>query len=121
MNGEVWPLPVDPFPEAVRPGTFVYYPHDALGSERGVIVQTAGSVELNGTNGAQDPYFADPTLDALFKGQLDRFAHPSSKHRLAKTLGTSVPAVAAGVLAIAYVSWSAERRRHMGSFERRTP
>jgi hypothetical protein len=120
MEGEVWPLPVDPFPEAVRPGKFVYYAHDALGSERGVIVQTAGSAELNGTNGAQDPYFADPALDAMFKEQLDRFEHPSSKHRLAKTLGTSIPAVTAGVLAIAYVSWSAERRRRTGSFERNT-
>lgn len=117
MDGEIWPLPVDPFPEAVRPGRFVYDPHDALGSKRGVIVQTAGSAELNGTNGAQEPYFADPALDALFKTQLDRFAQPSSRHRLAKTLGTGIPAVTAGVLAIAYVSWSAERRRRTGSFE----
>lgn len=121
MTGEIWPLPVDPFPEAVRPGKFVYYAHDALGSERGVIVQTEGSAELNGTNGAQDPYFVDPALDALFKEQLNRFAHPSSKHRLAKTLGTSIPAVTAGVLALVYIAWSAERRRRTGQLEGNPP
>lgn len=114
MDGEVWPLPVDPFPDALRPGKFVYYAHDALGSERGVIVQTEGSAELNGTNGAQDPYFADPALDALFKEQLNRFEHPPSKHRLAKTLATGIPAVTAGALAMVYVAWSAERRRRAG-------
>src|SRR4029079_15820120 len=111
MTGKIWPLPVDPFPKAIRPGEFTYYPHHALGSERGVIFQTAGSAEPNGPNGAQDPYFVDPLLDALFKQQLDRFEHPSSKHRLAKTLRVAVPAVILGVLAIAYVSWSAERQR----------
>lgn len=111
MNGEVWPLPVDPFPEAVRPGKFVYYPHDALGSDRGVIVLSQGSAQLDGSNGREDPYFASPALDAVFKQQMARFADRSSDHRLAKTLGAGIPAGLAGVLALAYVSWSTERRR----------
>ena len=83
----------------------------SLGSDRGVIVLSQGSAQLDGSNGREDPYFASPALDAVFKQQMARFADRSSDHRLAKTLGAGIPAGLDGVLALAYVSWSTERRR----------
>jgi hypothetical protein len=111
LQVEMWPLAVDPFPEAVRAAEFTYYAHDAQGSERGVLVMTQPGYELNGTNGAEEPYFATPALDAALKDQLNRIDRPASSHRLARTLGAGIPAVLFGVFAIAYVSWSAEKRR----------
>lgn len=114
MNVEIWPIGLDPFPEAVRPARYVYYARDASGSSPGVLVMTRQEAYANVGGIIVPPAYASPALDAELKAQLVRLtalsAHPSSA-RVARSLGVGIPAVSLGVLAIAYVSWDAERKR----------
>lgn len=66
----------DPFPEAVRPARYLYYPGDASGAGRGVLVQTQVGAVLNGTFGdLLPPFYAAPELDRVLN---DIEASPSA-------------------------------------------
>lgn len=121
MDVEMWPTGIDPFPEAVQPARYVYYPHDASGSALGVLVMTQQQAYANAFGGGTEPpVYASPALDAALKAQLARLTNGSersSRAHLAKSLGVGVPAVLLGVLAIAYVSWDAERQRRRSGAE----
>lgn len=109
LHVEEWPLGVDPFPEAVTPAEYMYYPHDGQGSERGVLVMTQMGAEGNATSGLADPYFVDAALDARLKALLA--GPPARGSHLRTAIAVAVPAVLLGLLAIAYVSWDAELKR----------
>ncbi len=58
----------EPFPEAVRPASYLYYPGDASGSGRGVLVQTQVAAVLNGTLGSIDaPFYVSSDLDQVLR------------------------------------------------------
>ena len=110
-NVKIWPRGVDPFPEAVRPAELTYYPDDATRSGRGVLVQTRGGAEFSGTfGGAQAPYYADATVDALLRDAARQLDAPPARN-YSKAFAVGAPAVALGVLAISWTSWDAERKR----------
>lgn len=64
---QVWYAGVDPFPEAVRPAVYRYYPTDGGGSQRGVLVLLEPGAVANGTlgNANTPPTFASAELDEL--------------------------------------------------------
>jgi len=66
---EVWYSGVDPFPEAVRPAAYRYYPTDGAGSERGVLVLLEPGAVANGSlgNANTPPTFASAQLDELLR------------------------------------------------------
>ncbi|TAK61921.1 MAG: hypothetical protein EPO22_07995 [Dehalococcoidia bacterium] len=111
LNVEIWPRGIDPFPDAVRPAELTYYPGDASGSRRGVLVQTRGGVEFNGTlGGALPPYYTDATMDGLLQEAARQLNQPRTRND-ARAFAIGGTAVFFGVLAIAWTSWDAERKR----------
>ena len=123
LNVEIWPRGVDPFPEAVLPAELTYYPADASHSGRGVLVQSRGGAEFNGTLGdSQPPYYADATMDALLRRAAAQLDRPRGRSA-ARAVVVGVPAVILGVLAIVWTSVDAERkrRRHVKTSEQGRP
>jgi hypothetical protein len=115
LNLQVWPRGIDPFPEAVSPAEYVYYPHDAAGSALGVLVGKRDGAVANGTFGAYGPAYAGPALDAQLKALLA--GPPARGPHLRTAIAVAVPAVLLGLAAIAYVSWDAERKRRRAAPE----
>ncbi|MDP9236566.1 MAG: hypothetical protein M3P30_04055 [Chloroflexota bacterium] len=67
---------IDPFPDAVRPARYLYYPGDSSGTGRGVLVQTQVGAVLNGTFGdITPPFYAAEALDRVLR---DIEASPSA-------------------------------------------
>jgi hypothetical protein len=62
---EVWNTPVDPFPEAIRPARYVYYPPRDSGETRGLLVQTQIAAVANATLGNEPapPFYATEEID----------------------------------------------------------
>jgi hypothetical protein len=111
LNVEIWPLGVDPFPDAVRPAELTYYPDDGSHAGHGVLVQSQGGVELSGTyGGEQPPYYADVTMDALLRDAARHLDRQPGRSRV-KAFAVGAAAVLGGVLAIVWTSLNAERKR----------
>lgn len=65
---EVWPRGIEPFPEAVRPDRYLYYPADSSSLRRGVLVQTEAGAVYNGGGGQlQPPFYPAVELDRLLQ------------------------------------------------------
>ena len=123
VNVEIWPRGVDPFREAVLPAELTYYSADATHSGRGVLVQSRGGAEFNGTFGdSEPPYYADATMDALLRHAAAQLDRPPGRSA-ARAVVVGVPAVILGVLAIVWTSLDAERkrRRHVETSEQGRP
>ena len=56
---------IDPFPEAMQPAEFRYYPDDASASGRGVLVPLTDIAISNGVFRAGEAFFPGPELDQL--------------------------------------------------------
>ena len=69
LNVEVWYKGVDPFPEAIKPATYLYYSGDASESGLGVLVPIEAAVVHNGTLGRPESptFYAAPELDYLLR------------------------------------------------------
>ena len=111
LNVEIWPRGVDPFPDAVRPSELTYYPDDAFHAGHGVLVESQGSTEFSGTSGGPQPaYYADVTMDGLLRDAARQLDRPPARSR-PKAFAIGAPAVLLGLLAIAWTSLDAERKR----------
>ncbi len=111
LNVEIWPRGIDPFPDAVRPSELTYYPDDASHAGHGVLVESQGGTEFSGTyGGPEPPYYADVTMDGLLRDAARHLDRQPARSRL-KAFAIGAPAVFGGVLAIAWASLSAERKR----------
>ena len=58
---------IDPFPEAMQPAEFRYYPDDASASGRGVLVPLTGIAISNGVFRPGEAFFPGPELDQLLR------------------------------------------------------
>lgn len=116
MHVEIWPMGVDPFPEAVRPNELTYYPEDATRNGRGVLVEMGGRAQASSFSGSlQPPYYADQALDQLLRDASLRLDQPRIGHgSTVRAFAVGTPAVLAGVLALVWTSVQAERRRGRG-------
>ena len=63
---------IDPFPEAVRPSEFIYYPEDASASGLGVLVPLTDIVIYNGRTEAGEAFYPVPELDRLLREAASR-------------------------------------------------
>ena len=78
------------------------------------MVQSQGSTEFSGTfGGAQPPYYADVTMDALLRDAARHLDRQPGRSRL-KAFAVGAPAVLGGVLALVWTSLHAERKRRRG-------
>jgi hypothetical protein len=98
LNVAVWPTGVEPFPAAVRPSEYKYYPAESTASGRGILVEVQPGAVYNGFSaGVQPPCYADPALAALLqnaaraiglsRGAPGAAAAPVSSPDPAKTFG----------------------------------
>ncbi len=78
--------------------------------DRRNFVGTVRNRRPGGSGGAQPPFYADVTMDALLRDATGHLDRPTGHSRV-KAFAVGTPAVLAGVLVIVWTSVSAERKR----------
>lgn len=73
LHVAIWYRGVDPFPEAVRPAAYLYYPADTFGLGRDVLIQTEAARVHNGHLGrAGVSFYPEPDLNRLLRDAAGR-------------------------------------------------
>jgi hypothetical protein len=103
----LWSKGYDPFPEAVKPTVYTYYPSDASGRGRGVLVQAESAGTGNASlGGFESPVYATTEIDR----QIASLVSADEKNAEGARSGSATTVVAMTLVALCVASMIVAKR-----------